>query len=365
MTTLDRLVLVHVSDPHCASRTENSFGDKRHEEGHDDLLVGAMHNAMRLAAARHGLESPEDLLVAMTGDLTHLGTEAQFRVGHQIFSASSWCDKPTGDKPTPPASRPPVAFMIPGNHDHWDGGPRVLVDVAAYNNKIFKTGSAGEPTERFDRTPWRAIIQSPGRTFRLHLYGVDSNSGKSRLKYNLHASGEIADAEFAGLSRLLKEEKTEAMGEQAPVVRVLLCHHSLSHEIRYPWTGPLDRVSKDRIVALSALYGLDAALTGHTHVFQENRYRNVADGVFWERRSATAIKGKPQVAKQGYFVHVLTHDPERNQVGWLAERYLWDGSAFALVDQAHHRDISRAAGFRTPGRVAKNPKNPREGSFDM
>ncbi|HRJ49351.1 MAG: metallophosphoesterase [Phycisphaeraceae bacterium] len=346
--THDRIVLVHVSDPHCAGILNNKwFGDVPALSGHDVLLAEALPNAMQDAAARHGLESPDDLVVAMTGDLTHYGTADQFSVGREILSSAG---KITSRR----------VFMIPGNHDHWDGRPRWLVDVGAYNAAIF--ASSGREPAPFESTPWRAVVPSSGGGFHLHLYGVDSNSGLVRHRYNLPAVGRIADSEFARLWNAMKAEGSDGAG---PVIRVLLCHHSMTRELTCPWVGPLDEQSRNRILATWRFGVLDAALTGHTHHFHEREYRpdpGVDRGSFWERRSASVLKGRATAGKQGFFVHVLTKDPGTGQVDWIAERYLWDGSRFSLVIHASSR-VSHPVGRRA-GRP-KRPRRPKSGTFDM
>jgi hypothetical protein len=132
---MDQVVFAQVSDPHFAApaisgRPIRAMG----QSGHDLVLCRWLPRALRLLRQRTNFPAGETLPVLMTGDLTRTGLNPdEFVVGRDYFE-STW------PNPRNLASRQfglglgkDNVFMIPGNHDHWDGDTR---NQWGYNSAI-------------------------------------------------------------------------------------------------------------------------------------------------------------------------------------------------------------------------------------
>lgn len=327
--SIDQIVLVQISDPHCAAEILNStFSWVPGQSGHDVLLMDALALAMDDVWTHFGLRSRDDLYLVMSGDLSRFGLPEEFATGVALFH---------GFLPSP-GTHPSMGIgtglsmqrllLIPGNHDHWGGRPRLLINYGAHNPRIY--GSLSTPRAPFEPLPWRFRMTSTMQGFRLHLYGLDSNSGLEGKTHNVRAGGCINPAEIARLHRMILDEQPS----NQRVLRAITLHHPVTRDWHEPLLGPLDRPSWKLLHPLIAKHGITALLTGHTHRTCHERYgpgREMRRFACWEHRAPTVLQGPAALGKQGFLVHRLTNEKGSPYISWLTEEYTWDGTRFMLV----------------------------------
>ena len=110
----------------------------------------------------------------------------------------------------------------------------------------------------FPSLPFDRSFQPQGCPRAIRVLGVDSDSMVSPFGADrLFARGRCTD-QFDQLDQKLNA----APGDAGNEVRVLLLHHSPSHE---PWIGRLSSASRARFVRFVRDHDIRVVLTGHTH----------------------------------------------------------------------------------------------------
>ena len=298
----DQIVLVHTSDLHIGTSLMPDPDDFHGSLGagynpHDYRLLPYLANAIADAMKLVGPVEPEALRYVMGGDLTQGGLDNDYATAFALLHEKiEWRRGPRSRTIGLgwPVDR---VIMVPGNHDHWRHKTR---------QTAFTRGLA---PDWFVATPWRHDVETVGKTMRLEIYGVDSNSGLEHQKpgtRNLFARGVISDDEFLRLEDELREAPALVDGHVR--VRALLCHHALSSDGGFFSADPLIDDSRDTLLALAGRYDISVVLTGHTHEFHEQDWP-IAPGSSQkvkELRCATTLQGtRTNPGLQGFWIHSL------------------------------------------------------------
>ena len=288
----------------------------------DYLLCQALIDAV--SEAQESLGCPEEeLIVAVSGDLTQDGTHEQFALAYTFlkkrlaFGWNAMLDE------LGLAKSEPRLQTVAGNHDHWGGGG--YARSQPFNPGVYPS--------RFRPVPWKESFSSRSGRLELDLYGLDSNSGAWPLP-NYLAGGSYSAEHLNTLEDMLVEQMTcPLLHPDGFRVRALVSHHALLSLSVLDRAGawPLDGASRERILDIAARYEIAVIMTGHTHRFVDLPAerplpfeRTIIDipTVIWELRSATSLKGTPQSAKQGFWLHRIAS----NHIGatWSSWRFRWN-----------------------------------------
>lgn len=331
---MDQLLLAHLSDLHMSDSLEAGvLSGGSGQTGHDPHLCRLLVPRFRRIAARFQIPS-DDIRWIISGDLTRTGSSSEFPVVREFLETRSQLDnlgRPL--RPTLGISRDHYAD-IPGNHDHWDGwdesnwiSKTITNRPPAWNPQIFASN--------FRQTAWDNLTNSwnsSDGSFRLELFGLDSNSGLANERANLLAKGKISDAEFATLEDALTLSNDRETPQEPRCIRAILCHHALT---KYPQSGiwkanPLLKADGDKLTTLAAKYRVAAILTGHTHTesfrkipIRVQRYRESSIGEWpvYELRSPTTLQGLAQSLIHGFWVHHLFRSDDDKRMVWRPHLY--------------------------------------------
>lgn len=323
------IYFAHISDLHFGDTLINRRGGLvPGQRPHDVGKCMALPSGLEAAMIEAGVPDDAGIQMIVSGDLTVSGSKQQLAVAHAFIRS-----RPAINRLPGPYGRIGLNVgadslgAIPGNHDHWGGNRTTLT---AYNGSLF-------PND-FRATPWMKSWPSYGRDFEVDVFGIDSNSGlkppgrfavSKRLAGSL-ARGSISNDEFAKLENLLQGSAAKS----SDVVRIIVCHHSVSYRSGLLGTLELEQTSRDRLLKLAADYGVAGILTGHAHMSHyamlqtrdsSGNYRRIHE----LRCSATV--GWPMNAKEeaGFLFHRVI----RQGTGWNWDiwRYGWDGSGFSCA----------------------------------
>ncbi len=316
----DEIILVHLSDLHVGTRlltSSDDFGRVSGYHPHDARLLRLLDAALRDVRARFRVPAPERLNVVISGDLTQAGLDNDFAtVSALLYNQWQWRLPPKERTLGFGWSRDQV-MTVPGNHDHW-GEARV-----AFRPELTPAF--------FEVTPWPRELKSLAGTFRLELYGIDSNSGLSDparpARGNPFAGGAVAQHELDSLEDLLKAR--EFNGDGAPVLRALVCHHAMSPDGLFN-ARPLDDESRVALQGIAGRHGICAALTGHTHRFHVEDYSTPEGGVLKELRCAATLQATRGRGFQGFWVHQIMRRRNNAECQWLAWKYQRAASSFDI-----------------------------------
>jgi hypothetical protein len=351
---MERIILVQLSDIHIGSVRNKFYSSTSLQaglHGHDPQLLRRLAWAFAsLRTKKHLAMAPgEPLYVVVSGDLTCTGLRTDFSQAYTYLLSELFPDTP-GRNPVGLRIPRGQIWVVPGNHDHWDGHHRW--PQPAHDPSLFP--------DLFDRTPWQSPpILSPKGTLRLELFGVDSNSGLAGQPYNDTAWGAFSFAELyhpqTGLDQLLRVSvATQPQGVQ--VVRAIVCHHPMNNKAKAgappPALGklgawpqrarerfmtrligqnpdPLLPSSMFEILKVARQYEVKALLTGHTHYFWEERHPLQGNPAVWEMRCSTTLQGPAQTAVQGFYVHQISLEGVPPKPVWRWKRYSYAINKFA------------------------------------
>jgi 3',5'-cyclic AMP phosphodiesterase CpdA len=327
----DRVTLVHLSDLHIGEvfLTEQ-FSLVAGWRSHDSVLCFGLENALNDARAFLALDESEPLWLAMTGDLTRFGLPNEYCVGHTFLSSRFRLSH--GDECGLAVSKSHLK-MIPGNHDHWNGQPGIM-DFFIPSGFNPDTGETHFPSRQ-----WPTRIVSTRGGFRLIIAGIDSNSGFRAREGNLLAKGRITDEALSDLRKAF----AQAEGPP-PLVRCLLCHHSLcfsGEPSGFLGRGVLggirplvmEQSSKERLLGIARDVPIHVFLTGHTHTFESKGLIDDECPPF-ELRCSTTLQGPATEAHQGFWVHEVSLTGDA--IKWDSHRFQWDGGRFNRLRSSWH-----------------------------
>ena len=240
--------IIHLSDLHLCReyRTHNI-------KKADLLLSGALD-----AGADH---------IVITGDLSHLGREEDFRIFRHLLKKHGLLD-------------PGKVSLTIGNHDIFGGihfadeilnfpgncrriryKDRVAL-FTEYFSELFADTVHTDPAAPF---PYLKIIDN------LAFIGLNSIAGYSWLKNPMASNGEIPPGQLSGFERLIEDHRV------AGKTKVVLVHHHFGINGSEP-RNFLERIehhtmqlwNQNRILKLFMNTGIDLVLHGHLHI--NNQY---------------------------------------------------------------------------------------------
>jgi 3',5'-cyclic AMP phosphodiesterase CpdA len=237
MTKKNIFTLAHLSDPHLCS-----LKDLRAPELMNKRILGylswrlhrnAVHRNDVLTAMVQDLHGLNPDHIAVTGDLTHLGTAGQFRMAQQFLHRLG-----------PPAT----VTVIPGNHDAYI--------KTAFNDTFAKWAAymTSEEKNPPDKAPATGHIEFPS----LRVRGRVAVIGVSTA----HPSAPFLAVGSVGRSQLLRLEKILEVLGRRQVCRIVLIHHP-------PVRGVVKR--RKRLTDAAAFRGViqrcgaELILHGHVH----------------------------------------------------------------------------------------------------
>jgi 3',5'-cyclic AMP phosphodiesterase CpdA len=238
---------VHVSDLHLGIPEADS-GDAPVKSKwatcrwFDGLLGHSFLSLLALEAFFEDLSEKEGARLVVTGDLTQSGSANEFDVAAEFLGAVH--QFPNGDDVgLEDASWADLA--VPGNHDHWPGGGRILGDpCVAFHRQFGKHAN------------YICHIPLP-KGYVVTFLKVDTDADvHPRRSSRLLARGNF-------VTEIDKIDKYLGMHRRgAKEFRVLLMHHSLTHR---GLTLAADDHSKDAARDLLIRHGIKLVLNGHTH----------------------------------------------------------------------------------------------------
>lgn len=330
---MDQIVVIHLSDLHMSNSLESSvLNNGSGQQGHDPQLCRLLATRNRQIASMHGVR-PNDLHWIISGDLTRTGRQDEFGVVRSFLEATPTLDN-FGRPQSPTLGIASDRYLdVPGNHDHWNGWDesslmsQAMNPPPAWNSSLFPTTLRSTVWDNLN-APW----VSSGTSFRLELFGLDSNSGLANETANRMAMGKISDAEFASLEDSLKLSNESATADSVPRLRAIVCHHAFTKKPQNgTWKArPLANDHSERLVNLAAKYRVPVILTGHTHteafrplnvraqLYGETSFR---DCHVYEIRSPTTLQGLAQSHVQGFWVHQLFRPSVDGNVIWRPYLY--------------------------------------------
>jgi 3',5'-cyclic AMP phosphodiesterase CpdA len=349
---MDRVILIHLSDIHIGSTAyHNPIWSQLRTfvaNGHDNLLIDAFmllwrYNQLQLRTLL-GLSQHEALHVAVTGDLTRVGSVVDFRLAMDFLN-HSWStpkyNPPVGTsvaglelnrvKPGAGATSSPPFVAVPGNHDQWAGS--WWFGAPAYSPFNFQRHVG--PTYRLN--PY--VLTSAGGAIRVEIYGVDSNSGLIARPFQPFQGGDIDVRQLQGLETSLRRAGPAPVG----VIRVCLCHHGFDHVGGL--LQPLSTGSSSELLRIASLNGVSVVLTGHSHYVDWRLWRTSPHALrplakpVWELRSTTPFQGPAanstlgahsptqRTVCHGFLVHEISMNTGQ-KLTWTMQVFLWDGGQF-------------------------------------
>ena len=337
----DRVILIQMSDLHMGHAFLNTAFPRRPGwRPHDPLLCFGLTTAMADVRALYSVTDDDQLWFLMTGDLTRFGLPSEFCIGHTLLCSELICNR---DQELPlvcglniPAER---LRSIPGNHDQWNAemwGVELpfmesIPGVRSIPVQFWPQGynPSVEPLH-FPLDQFPVTITSTGKSFRVDVFGIDSSSGFEMGERNLLARGKVSSD---AASRLKKAIASTPDGD--PVLRCVLCHHSLTYNAEASGTQFLygirpvvmDKESRQMLldIANDKERPVHVFLTGHTHSFESKGVVTEDDSPF-EMRCGTTLQAKATPGHQGFLAHEISR--RQSAISWRSFGYQWDGGRF-------------------------------------
>jgi 3',5'-cyclic AMP phosphodiesterase CpdA len=233
--------LAHVTDPHFRGFRGIGPGDLagKRAVGLLNLAINRVrkHKMQLLEALREDLRAQAPDHLALTGDLSNVALEGEWR------AALAWIDMS--------GVAPERVTVIPGNHDAYVGS---VTESRSFERLFAPYMTNDLPNDRGQRPESGAAFDYPFVQFRdeLALIGVSSAVPTG----DLGAWGLIGDAQLARLEALL------AAPELAGKTRVVLVHHPPVMHKDGEHRNLRDRAA---LVALLSRVGAELVLHGHDH----------------------------------------------------------------------------------------------------
>jgi len=312
---------VHVSDLHFGLPDEH--GDavtERHWRYSPwfDGLFGHEYLALRaLETFFENLKRTERARLIVTGDLTRTAAPAEFAMfasyasDELVFSEARRAGLHEGDW---------RHRAIPGNHDHWPG-----------SGEIFGGPNSAMADTFGKMTRVSAPMTLPDGTL-VRFLRIDTDA-------DVHPQGSqrlFARGSFLNELQLV-DDVLRTRPLQSAEIRVLLMHHSVSHD---NFRLGIDRTSRGRLGDLVAQHGVRMILSGHTHVscVTEARFEVVGGELFvpvatcgssTQRAYAPPKWGRAAARKapNSLLVHRLW-SPNSGRVVWEVKTYIQRAEGF-------------------------------------
>lgn len=233
--------LAHVTDPHFRGFRGLSgrglVGKRAIGLANLALNRARKHKLELLEALREDLRAQAPQHMALTGDLSNISLEGEWR------AALAWLDMS--------GLSPDQVTVIPGNHDAY------VADV--FESRTFERLFAPYMTNELPSAPGAAAPPAERATYpfvqlrdRLALVGVSSALPTG----DLGAWGEVGDAQLARLESLLTSERLREK------IRVVLLHHP---PVMHKGTEHRNLRDRQAFVAMLARAGAELVLHGHDH----------------------------------------------------------------------------------------------------
>jgi 3',5'-cyclic AMP phosphodiesterase CpdA len=237
MAKKNTFILAHLSDPHFCS-----LKNLRIHELLNKRILGylswqlhrkSIHHSDVLTALTQDLHNLNPDHIAVTGDLTHLGTAGQFQMAQQFLNRLGLPDKVT---------------VIPGNHDAyiktaWDD---TYAQWAAY-----MASDENNPPDEAMRTP---AVQFPSLRIRDRVAVIGVSTAHPSAPFL--AVGSIGQNQMQRLEKLL-----QTLGRRH-VCRIVLIHHPPVGKVT-KWRKRLTDAADFREVIRRC--GAELILHGHVH----------------------------------------------------------------------------------------------------
>lgn len=325
------ICFAHISDLHFGKVLANSGRGVPLQRPHHLAKCLQLPSGINLAMDEAEIPDDVDLRVIASGDLSVSGSSQQLAVAHAFIRSEvsiSRLAAPYGVMGLDVAAGDLGA--VPGNHDHWAGNRSTL---QPYNGNLFD--------EQFRFTPWVKSWTSLQRDFELDVFGVDTNSGwdpqlSNALRHvqgGTWAQGRISDPQFDELEKLL----AVSSAKRTPIVRAIVCHHSVNYQGGRWGKLALETASRDRLLDMAGRHHVAAILTGHTHdSHHHTSQRRDSNGNYWtitELRCASTV-GWPEISsdESSFLFNRITRDA--GQWKWKVWRFGWDGAGYTCSPQS-------------------------------
>lgn len=347
---MHQIVVAQISDLHIGLRLMNSWSKISKKEflgvpnpmamnnPHDHRLLNPLVAALNTA---RDVTGAENVHVLISGDVTQNGIDNDFAVASAILYTRFQRKRKGLDCMFGLGWKRDDVMSVAGNHDQWCN--RIL-----YPTAYSRTTAA----EQFKRCPWSRTLSSQSGRLLVEFWGVDSNSGlkgvATPFRPRLDAAGSIDGDELLALRDKLGESDEEIKRKRREEhvdfvhVRAVICHHAFSKESLLP--SPLDKASRDELLAIARDFKIPVVLTGHTHVARFKRWPASPKGNEWvlfERRCATTLQG-PKIhgvgkrGGQGLLLHQITASDDLSNVQWKTWELQMGKSRFEILYDAPH-----------------------------
>ena len=298
--------LAHISDPHISCIDDIQPGELVGKRFFGYLKWrlhrGAEHRDSILTALQDDLAKTRPDHIAVTGDLTHLSLQAEFRKSRRWLESLGTPDRVT---------------VIPGNHDAYvkAGWPRFLAQWNAYMLSD-DAGSDTNPAAGID-----SIFPSLRVRNRIALIGVNT-----AMPTALHlATGTIGKPQLQRLETLM----AEIAGRN--LFRILLIHHPPAAGT-VSWRKRLTDAA-DLEVLLSR-YGSELVLHGHAHTSSLSRLETPDGNVAVIGPPSASALGRTPRRRARYIIYHITPDAADWQLQLEVRRYSPEKNRF-VPEQDH------------------------------
>ncbi|MEE9493647.1 MAG: metallophosphoesterase [Gammaproteobacteria bacterium] len=303
------LTIAHLSDPHLSSlqgiQWRQLFNKrilgylswlKRRRFVHRPELLDALAMDLQVMAPDH---------IVVTGDLTHIGLQDEFRQSRRWLESLGAFDKVT---------------VIPGNHDAYVSSPwhRAYLHWEPFMLSDKNKGAAVQG---------EAIFPTVRRRKHVAIIGLSSAVPSPPFM----ATGKLSDQQLSALEPLLRELKKEGL------FRVVMLHHPPVHGVEK---------RRKRLINIDAFHeiikaqGAELVLHGHGHQSVENTIEGNDGAVpVVGVPSASSIGSQP--GKQaGYNLYEISADEKKwtlNMIkrGYRSDRqqFVYQGNSTRVVDR--------------------------------
>ena len=238
--------------------------------------------SIRIRELVHDLKPSQPVLL-VTGDLTTRGAASEFALALTYLRGELYQSWSTTLGLLGPFSK---TFMIPGNHDHWNGSVTGAVfhhgaTTSAVHGTYF-VGPFGQPW-------WHETLEQQG--IQLQLMGLDSCS---RSTFQVAARGYIDLNSLSDLANRITMAEQRAAARGLRSIRVLLIHHSPSYQAKrsFRWFKEMDPSSCQALEDFCKAHRIHFVLTGHVHTpFVPSPRTQHSWGT--ELRCGTTLQGAP------------------------------------------------------------------------
>jgi 3',5'-cyclic AMP phosphodiesterase CpdA len=293
MTEKESFTLVHLSDPHMCS-TQGLSAHALMNKRIFGYLSWRLHRRTEhrkevLAALLSDLQAMELDHIAITGDLTHLGTPTDFFKAQQFLQSLG-----------PPSQ----VTVVPGNHDayvaaHWKH------TFALWTEYMASDTTAQTAAANTDFRIHFPILRIRGR---IALIGVST----ARPSAPLFATGRVGDIQLQKLENILTETGRQGL------LRVLVIHHPpVSGVVR--WRKRLTDAGAFRKVLKRC--GAEMILHGHVHRSSFTQLQTPQGNAPVICVSSASALGRNHKRRARFHIYHFNQTKQQWNVGLTVHRY--------------------------------------------